>query len=45
MLRVRPARGETATTTGALELSGFRPVRRIAERDGWRFTEGLKPGQ
>lgn len=27
----------------ALEQQGFRPVRKIAERDGWRFTEGLKP--
>ena len=27
----------------ALEINGFRPVRKIAERDGWRFTEGLKP--
>jgi hypothetical protein len=22
---------------------GFRPVRTIAQRSGWRFTEGLKP--
>ena len=27
----------------ALEMNGYRPVRKIAERDGWRFTEGLKP--
>jgi ubiquinone/menaquinone biosynthesis C-methylase UbiE len=27
-----------------LTAAGFRPVRTIAERDGWRFTEGMKPG-
>jgi ubiquinone/menaquinone biosynthesis C-methylase UbiE len=25
-----------------LQMRGFRPVRTIAERDGWRFTEGMK---
>ena len=29
--------------TRALQTIGFRPVRKIAEREGWRFTEGLKP--
>jgi hypothetical protein len=29
-------------TVGMLEMNGFRPVRVIAERDGWRFTEGMK---
>lgn len=27
----------------ALQSRAYRPVRKIAERDGWRFTEGLKP--
>lgn len=35
------AEGEAITRT--LAASGFRPVRKIAERDRWRFTEGLKP--
>lgn len=26
----------------ALAENGYRPVRKIAERDGWRFTEGMK---
>jgi SAM-dependent methyltransferase len=26
-----------------LEERGFRPVRTIAQRDGWRFTEGIRP--
>ena len=28
----------------ALESAGFKPVRTLAERDGFRFVEGLKPG-
>lgn len=28
----------------ALEHAGFRPVRLLAEREQFRFTEGLKPG-
>jgi SAM-dependent methyltransferase len=28
---------------GDLEGAGFRPVRALAERDGFRFVEGLKP--
>jgi SAM-dependent methyltransferase len=27
---------------GALESAGFRPVRQLAQREGYRFTEGLK---
>jgi len=34
-------RAEAATRT--LQATGFRPVRRIAQREGWRFTEGLRP--
>jgi SAM-dependent methyltransferase len=30
-------------TAKALESAGFRPVRLLAERDGYRFTEGLRP--
>ena len=29
---------------GALEAAGFRPVRILAEREGFLFTEGIKPG-
>lgn len=29
----------------ALEAAGFRPVRLLAEREGFRFTEGFKPGR
>jgi SAM-dependent methyltransferase len=29
--------------TRALAATGFRPVRIIAQREGWRFSEGLKP--
>lgn len=28
-------------TTAALDAAGFRPVRLLADRDGYRFTEGL----
>ena len=28
---------------GDLETAGFKPVRALAERDGFRFVEGLKP--
>ncbi len=33
----------TDAVARTLGVSGFRPVRKIAERDRWRFTEGLKP--
>jgi SAM-dependent methyltransferase len=29
---------------GALTAAGFKPVRTLADRDGYRFVEGLKPG-
>jgi len=29
-------------TPGAMEAAGFKPVRLLAEREGYRFTEGLK---
>jgi hypothetical protein len=31
-----------ASLTEALEAAGFRPVRLLAEREGYRFIEGLK---
>ena len=38
------ARSATAgTTSDALQLAGFKATRVLAERDGYRFTEGLKP--
>ena len=42
----KPAVDETAVagggTVGALEAAGFRPVRMLAEREGYRFIEGIK---
>lgn len=35
--------GPTGTTIDALQLAGFKATRVLAERDGYRFTEGLKP--
>ncbi|MDO8680689.1 MAG: hypothetical protein Q7R30_19400 [Acidobacteriota bacterium] len=36
--------GKTPTTvTSDLEQAGFKPVRILAEKDGFRFVEGLKP--
>ena len=32
----------SATLLSALEAAGFRPVRLLAEREGYRFIEGLK---
>lgn len=32
-----------ATLAGDLEQAGFKPVRVLAEKDGLRFVEGLKP--
>ena len=31
-------------TVSALQTAGFRPVRLLAEREGYRFVEGLKTG-
>lgn len=33
----------TGETIGALRSEGFKPVRVIADREGYRFVEGLKP--
>jgi len=35
--------GPTGSTIDALQLAGFKATRILAERDGYRFTEGLKP--
>lgn len=35
--------GPAGTTVDALQLAGFKATRVLAERDGYRFTEGLKP--
>jgi ubiquinone/menaquinone biosynthesis C-methylase UbiE len=32
----------TGGTTAALQAAGFRPVRLLADRDGYRFYEGIK---
>jgi SAM-dependent methyltransferase len=45
MLRPAPATTPYDDSGGAvsgLQLSGFKPVRVLAERDGFKFTEGLK---
>jgi SAM-dependent methyltransferase len=42
LLRPRPHRLEPAATVAALTTAGFRAARPLAEREGYRFTEGLK---
>ena len=44
---IRQPRGNEAYESaggivGALEAAGFRPVRLLAEREGYKFTEGIK---
>jgi SAM-dependent methyltransferase len=45
---IRQSRGNVAYddvaggVVGALEAAGFKPVRLLAEREGYRFTEGIK---
>jgi len=43
VFELRSSSGPANAVIRALQTSGYRPVRKIAERDGWRFTEGLKP--
>jgi SAM-dependent methyltransferase len=47
MLAPAPKRDEryegAGGTLAAMEAAGFRPVRLLADRDGFRFIEGLKP--
>jgi ubiquinone/menaquinone biosynthesis C-methylase UbiE len=42
LFRSRTDSGGSETMSGALEASGFRGVRVLGERDGYRFLEGLK---
>ena len=46
MLAPAPKRNEQyergGGTIAAMEEAGFKPVRLLAERDGFRFVEGLK---
>ena len=42
MLRSRAPMVEPATTVAALSAAGYRAVRPLADREGYRFTEGLK---
>ena len=44
LLRKSPETTTTSadTTVAALEAAGFRPVRLLAKREGYRFIEGLK---
>jgi ubiquinone/menaquinone biosynthesis C-methylase UbiE len=37
-----PGYEATGGTTAALEVAGFRPVRLLGDRQGYRFIEGLK---
>jgi hypothetical protein len=30
-------------TVAALQAAGFKPVRLLADREGYSFTEGMKP--
>jgi ubiquinone/menaquinone biosynthesis C-methylase UbiE len=40
-----PEYARSGGAAAALEAGGFKPVRILAERDGFRFVEGLKPGE
>jgi ubiquinone/menaquinone biosynthesis C-methylase UbiE len=42
LLRPRPRLLDSAATVTALTTAGFRAARPLAEREGYRFTEGLK---
>jgi len=41
---IESTRGGPGAGVDALARGGFRAVRVLAEREGYRFTEGLKPG-
>ena len=41
--RSDPQYAAAGGSVALLEAAGFRPVRLLAERDGYRFTEGLRP--
>jgi ubiquinone/menaquinone biosynthesis C-methylase UbiE len=40
----RTKQGQPETTIRGLEAAGFRAVRMLGDRDGYRFVEGLKSG-
>lgn len=42
--RTNPAYEQTGGVVGGLEAAGFKPVRMLAEREGYRFAEGIKSG-
>jgi SAM-dependent methyltransferase len=42
LLRSRTRRLDAAATVASLTTAGFRAARPLAEREGYRFTEGLK---
>ena len=44
-IEVIEAMSRTGESQKDLEAAGFRPVRVLAEKDGFRFVEGLKPNQ
>jgi len=41
---VDPGYDASGGTIAALEAAGFRPVRLLADREGTRFIEGIRPG-
>jgi SAM-dependent methyltransferase len=41
--RPDPQYAAAGGSVSLLEAAGFRPVRLLADRDGYRFTEGLRP--
>ena len=41
-IRHAPANKASGGTLGALEAAGFAPIRLLAEREGYRFAEGIK---
>jgi SAM-dependent methyltransferase len=43
-LRPRPEEAPAEATIRDLETAGFRGVRLLGDRDGYRFFEGMKPG-
>jgi SAM-dependent methyltransferase len=44
LIVIEASRGGPGVGVEALALGGFRAARVLAEREGYRFTEGLKPG-
>ena len=44
LIVIESTRGGPGAGIDALALGGFKAARVLAEREGYRFTEGLKPG-